>query len=242
MKTVNQVSKLTGVSVRTLHHYDTIGLLKPTAVTQAGYRLYDDTALERLQQILLFRELEFSLKDIKAILESPNFDREKALKQQIKLLTLKKEHIENLIALAREIETNGGYKMDFKAFDTSEIEKYAAEAKERWGQTAAYKEYQQKTENQNDNRQKASADKLMQIFTEIGKIKHLSPDSDEAQKLIEKLQNCITENYYTCTKQILQGLGQMYVADERFKANIDQNGGEGTAEFAEKAITIYCSK
>ncbi|MGN1418168.1 MAG: MerR family transcriptional regulator [Acutalibacteraceae bacterium] len=242
MRTVNQVSKLTGVSVRTLHHYDTIGLLKPTAVTQAGYRLYDDTALERLQQILLFRELEFSLKDIKAILESPNFDREQALKQQIKLLTLKKEHIEKLIALAREIETNGGYKMDFKAFDTSEIDKYAAEAKERWGQTAAYREYQQKTENRNEKQKKASADKLMQIFAKIGKIRHLSPDSDEAQKLIEKLQNCITENYYTCTKPILQGLGQMYNADERFKANIDQNGGEGTAEFAEKAIAIYCSK
>ena len=74
MKTVNEVSKLTGVSVRTLHHYDEIGLLKPTSTTEAGYRLYDDTALERLQHILLFRELQFPLKDIKAILDSPDFD------------------------------------------------------------------------------------------------------------------------------------------------------------------------
>ena len=79
MRTVNEVSKLTGVSVRTLHHYDAIGLLKPTTVSEAGYRLYDDTALERLQQILLFRELEFPLKEIKSILDSPNFDRCKAL-------------------------------------------------------------------------------------------------------------------------------------------------------------------
>ena len=80
MKTVNEVSKLTGVSVRTLHHYDAIGLLKPTQVTEAGYRLYDDTALARLQTILLFRELQFPLKEIKSILDSPDFNREQALK------------------------------------------------------------------------------------------------------------------------------------------------------------------
>lgn len=86
MKTVNQVSKLTGVSIRTLHYYDEIGLLHPSAVTEAGYRLYDDTALERLQHIMLFRELEFPLKDIKDILNSSHFDRNKALEQQIELL------------------------------------------------------------------------------------------------------------------------------------------------------------
>ena len=124
MRTVNEVSKLTGISVRTLHHYDAVGLLKPTAFTQAGYRLYDDTALERLQQILLFRELEFPLKDIKKIIESPDFDRGRALEQQIELLTLKKEHLENLIDLAREIKKNGANTMDFKAFDKSKIDNY----------------------------------------------------------------------------------------------------------------------
>ena len=93
MKTVKEVSLLTGVSVRALHHYDAIGLLKPAKVTEAGYRLYDTASLERLQQILLFRELEFPLKEIKAILESPDFDRNKALEQQISLLELKKEHL-----------------------------------------------------------------------------------------------------------------------------------------------------
>ena len=93
MKTVNEVSKLTGISVRTLHHYDEIGLLKPTSITDAGYRLYDDIALERLQHILLFRELQFPLKDIKKILDSSDFDRNKALEQQIELLTMKKEHL-----------------------------------------------------------------------------------------------------------------------------------------------------
>lgn len=107
MKTVNQVSKLTGVSIRTLHYYDEIGLLHPSAVTEAGYRLYDDTALERLQHIMLFRELEFPLKDIKDILNSSHFDRNKALEQQIELLTLKREHIDNLITFARGIKTIG---------------------------------------------------------------------------------------------------------------------------------------
>ena len=104
MMTVNEVSKLTGVSIRTLQYYDKIGLLAPAGYTQAGYRLYDDTALEKLQQILLCRELEFPLKDIKKIIESPSFDRGKALDQQITLLKLKKEHIENLIELARGIK------------------------------------------------------------------------------------------------------------------------------------------
>ena len=105
MMTVKEVSNLTGVSIRTLQYYDKIGLLHPAHRTQAGYRLYDDTALERLQQILLFRELEFSLEDIRKILKNPEFDREKALEQQITLLTLKKQHLEKLIALAEKIRT-----------------------------------------------------------------------------------------------------------------------------------------
>ena len=104
MMTVHEVSKLAGVSIRTLQYYDKIGLLHPTGYTDAGYRLYDDTDLERLQHILLFRELEFPLKDIKAILNSPDFDRSKALEQQIELLRLKKEHIENLMNFALGIK------------------------------------------------------------------------------------------------------------------------------------------
>ena len=107
MMTVNDVSKMTGVSIRTLQYYDNIGLLKPSGRTDTGYRLYDDTALERLQQILLFRELEFSLKDISRIISADNFDRDKALEQQIELLTMKREHIDNLIEFARKIRTTG---------------------------------------------------------------------------------------------------------------------------------------
>ena len=123
MRTVHEVSELTGVSIRTLQYYDRIGLLHPAEYTEAGYRLYDDTALETLQQILLFRELEFPLKDIRRIIQSPSFDRQKALDQQIGLLELKKERLDNLIALARGIKTTGvKTKMDFSAFDTKKMD------------------------------------------------------------------------------------------------------------------------
>ena len=112
MKTVKEVSRITGVSVRTLHHYDAIGLLKPTAVTEAGYRLYDDAALERMQSILLFRELQFPLKDIKRILDAPDFDPMTALAQQVHLLEMQREHLEQLISHAREIQQTGVFSMD----------------------------------------------------------------------------------------------------------------------------------
>lgn len=242
MRTVHEVSNLTGVSVRTLHHYDAIGLLKPTAVTEAGYRLYDDTALERLQQILLFRELEFPLKEIKAILESPNFDRSKALEQQITLLTLKKEHLENLILFARGIKAIGVQKMNFTAFDTSKMDEYAAEAKATWGQTAEYREYAEKFKDRTkEDTQKLNV-RLMAVFAEFGTMRALSPTAEKVQAQVKKLQNFITENFYTCTKEILYSLGKMYAGGGDFTENIDKAGGAGTAEFVFSAIREYCNK
>lgn len=147
MMTVKEVSELTGVSIRTLQYYDTIGLLKPCKYTESGYRLYGDTELERLQQILLFKELEFSLKDIKKIIDAPNFDKNKALEQQIELLIMKKEHLDNLIKFARGIKMLGVKKMDFTVFDTKKLEEYAKRAKEQWGQYDEYKEFEQKSKD-----------------------------------------------------------------------------------------------
>ena len=239
MRTVNEVSKLTGVSVRTLHHYDAIGLLKPTGVTKAGYRLYDDTALSRLQSILLFRELQFPLKEIKAILDSSSFDPLEALAQQIELLELQYKHIGELISFAREIQKKGVRQMDFHVFDKSEIEQYKAEARAKWGNTKAYQEYEQKQKNGHDFNETAS--QLMNWFFEIGALRQLSPADQTVQEKIGALQNFITAHYYTCTNEILRGLGQLYVSDERFRHNIDKAGGEGTAEFVKQAIEIYCA-
>lgn len=240
MRTVNEVSKITGVSVRTLHHYDAIGLLKPTKVTEAGYRMYDDTAISRLQSILLFRELQFPLKEIKSILDSPNFDPTEALTQQIELLELQYKRIGELISFAREIKDKGVNTMNFKIFDKSEIEQYKAEAKAKWGDTQAYKEYEQKSATQSDLKCDEIANRLMTIFVEIGTYRHLSPSAKEVQEKIAALQKFITVNYYVCTDEILSGLGQMYVGDERFKKNIDKAGGDGTAEFIRQAISVYC--
>ena len=197
MKTVKQISRLTGISVRTLHYYDEINLLKPTRITAAGYRLYDDTALKRLHSILLFRELQFPLKEIKTILDSSGFDTKTALKEQIKLLELKRNRLDEIIISAREILMKGVENMNFSAFDKTEIDKYTKEAKLKWGNTDAYKEFEKKHSDFPDK-----TNEMMQIFTEIGKTKQLSPHSQEAQDLINKLQKFITDNFYTCTDEI----------------------------------------
>ena len=242
MKTVKQVSQVSGVSVRTLHHYDAIGLLKPTRVTEAGYRLYDDTALERLQSILLFRELQFPLKEIGRILDTPGFDRQAALNDQIHLLELQREHIDRLLTDAREMQKNGGKIMSFSVFDKKQQEAFAAEAKQRWGSTDAYRESQTKTAGKSEEQLRQDGSDLMAFFARLGGLKSGDPNGDGAQSVVAELQQFITEHYYNCTKQILSGLGQMYVADERFKANIDSAGGAGTAEFAAKAIEIFCQR
>lgn len=242
MMTVHEVSKISGVSIRALHHYDKIGLLPATEVTKAGYRLYDDKALERLQHILLFKELEFSLKEIKDILDSPGFDRSKALEQQIQLLELRKEHLQNLIDLAWGIKTIGVKNMSFEAFDTKKIDEYAAKAKASWGQTDAYKEYEKKSEGRTKEVQQKLNIEMMDIFAQFGKIKDQKPDSEEAIGLAKKLQDHITENYYTCTNEILQSLGEMYAGGGDFTDNIDKVGGTGTAVFASEAIKALCKK
>lgn len=242
MMTVHEVSKISGVSIRALHHYDRIGLLPATEVSSAGYRLYDDAALEQLQMILLFKELQFPLKEIKEILNTPDFDRSKALEQQIHLLELRREHLDNLIDLARGIKMIGVKKMSkmsFAAFSTKKIDEYAREAKASWGTTDAYKEFEQKAAGRSREEEEILGAHLMEIFREFGRIRTDSSESEEAQALVKKLQNYITENYYTCTDTILETLGQMYAGGGDMTTNINAYAGEGTAEFANQAIEAY---
>ena len=238
---IKEFAELTGVSVRTLHYYDEIGLLKPFCVDKnTGYRFYDENSLLRMQEILFYRELDFSLKDIAEILSSENYDKAKALAEQKKLLILKKERLERLISAIDDV-TKGENVMN--AFDNSEFENYKAEVQEKWGNTDAYKEYTDKTKNYSNKNWQNMTDGLNDILAKFSVCmkKGNEPDSDDAQSLVEMLQNHITDTCYTCTKEILAGLGQMYVYDERFKNNIDKNG-DGTAEFISNAIAIYCTK
>ena len=242
---INEFAKLAGVSVRTLHYYDEIGLLKPAFVDeQNGYRFYDEISLERMQEILFYRELDFELKSIAEILSSPDYDKQKALAEQRKLLILKKERLERIIAALDSAEKG---KITMSAFDNSDYEtarnRYEAEAKRRWGETAAYKEHAEKTANYTKDQWQNVNDGLMTVLAKFAACMKdgNTADSDEAQALVKELQNYITENYYTCTDEILAGLGQMYVADERFKNNIDKHA-PGTAAFISESIAIYYRK
>lgn len=242
MRTVHEVSKLTGVSIRALHHYDKIGLLPPTEITAAGYRLYDDTALERLQYVLLFKELQFPLKEIGAILDSPSFDRNRALDQQITLLKMKKEHLENLIDLACGIKAIGVRNLDFTAFDTGKIDEYAEAAKASYGGTPEYREFKEKTKDRTKEEETRISAAFMDIFIEFGQMKDLSPADETVQKQVKKLKGFITGHYYTCSDEVLSSLGKMYAGGGSMTENIDRAGGEGTAEFTNRAIAIYCSE
>ena len=240
MMTVKDVSKLTGISVRTLQYYDQIGLLKPAAYSDAGYRLYDDAALKSLQQILLFRELEFSLKDIRMILHAPDYDRNRVLEQQIALLTMKKEHLENLILFARGIQLLGVNTMDFSAFDKTKLDEYARRAKEEWGNTPQYQEMKQKEQGRTPEQENAIIGDMMRLFTEFGGMRSHDPADESVPRQVKRLQDFITEHLYTCTDQILRGLGKMYAGGGEISENIDRAGGAGTAVFVAKAIAVYC--
>ena len=242
---IKEFAELTGVSVRTLHYYDEIGLLKPSFVDeQNGYRFYDENSLERMQEILFYRELDFPLKSIAEILASPNYNKQKALVEQKRLLTLKKNRLERLIEALEQAEKG---EITMSAFDNSEYEtarqQYEDEAKQRWGGTDAYKESQAKTAGYSKEKWNDVLAGMNGVFAEFAECKKCgeSADSDTAQSLVKKLQDYITANFYHCTNEIFAGLGQMYVCDERFKNNIDSHG-EGTAEFVSEAIKIYCKK
>ena len=238
---IKEFAEFAGVSVRTLHYYDEIGLLRPAFVDRStGYRFYDENSLLRMQEILFYRELDFSLKSIGEILASPNYDKNKALYEQKHLLVLKKERLERVISAI-----DGAVKGEnvMTAFEKSEFEKNKAEALEKWGNTDAYKEHAEKTKNYSKQKWNNLADGMNHIMAEFAACMKNGNrfDSEAAQSLVKVLQNHITENYYLCTNEILDGLGKMYVADERFKNNIDKHA-EGTAAFISEAIAVYCGK
>ena len=240
MKTVTEIAQQAHISVRTLHHYDAIGLLKPTEITEAGYRLYDDAALERLYLILLFRELEFPLKEIQAILDAPDFDRNRILEQQVEMLKAKAAHLQNLIHLANGIKLTGVKNLKFKNWDPKKNDEYCAQAETLYGKTEAWQEYRQKAKGRSKEQEQALGDGVMELFAKLGSMKELSPDSPEVQAWVKQLQSYITEHFYNCTPQILMGLGEMYAGGGSMTENIDAAGGAGTGEFAREAIRHYC--
>ena len=242
MMTVAQMRRRTGVSVRTLHHYDQIGLLKPTTVTEAGYRLYDDTALDKLYMILVYRELGLSLNEIGSILDAPDYDRNRVLEHQIKLMQERAEKLQNRISFARGILMLGVKYMDFEGFDPKKIDEYSQQAKTLYGKTDAYKEFEQKQKGRTKEQEKDLNAQVMNFFARLGKMRPCAPDSEEAQNWAKELQAFFTEHFYTCTPQILKGLAESYAGGGSMTENIDRVGGEGTGAFAKQVIDLYTQK
>lgn len=242
MLTVREVSKLAGVSVRTLHHYDQIGLLSPHARSEVGYRLYDQDDLIRLQQILLFRELEFPLARIRQFLDNPDFDPNRALEQQIELLELKREHIDKLIDLARSMKTIGARALNFKAFDTSKLDEYASQAEAKWGNTPQWEEYKQKASGRSKREETVMGEQMLALFVPFGRMaaEGADPACAEAQERVGAIQAFISQNFYACTNEILSQLGRAYGAGGDFTRNINAVAGAGAAEFAAQAVEVYC--
>lgn len=242
MKTVTQVAELTGVSARTLRHYDEIGLLKPTALTEGGYRLYDEVALEKLYLILIYRELGFPLKEIGGILTAGDYDRNRILERQIKLLEQKKTHLQNLIQLAMGLHMIGVNYLEFENFKIGELDDYSAQAETLYGKTEAYRESQEKAKGRTKEQEKDLGKQTMAMFERLGQMKNLASDSSEVQAWVKELQGFFTENFYNCTREILLGLGDLYAGGGSMTENIDAAGGKGTGAFAREAIRVYCGK
>ena len=241
---IGQLAKKSGVSVRTLHYYDAQGLLPPAGTAENGYRWYDGTGAARLQQILFYRELDFSLAEIRRILSAPDYDPKEALRRQKRLLELRQQRLGRLIGQL-DAALKGENIMDFAAFDNTDFEKqkaaYAEEARRRWGDTAAYAE----SESRHYTKEQAAAlgREAQEIFAQAGALAaaKADPAGAQARTLVEAWKAYLSAHWYTCTDEILAGLGEMYTADERFRANLDRNG-PGTAQFLHDAIAAYCKK
>lgn len=247
MYKISEVSKLTGISVRMLHHYDNIGILRPSREVESNYRYYSEDDILRLYQILVFKELDFKLSEIKNILDDKNFDIENALRVQRKLIMKKKERLENIIDSIDETIKNLGEnnmsKKNFNAFSYDDIkkheEKYKEETERRYKDSDAYKESKEKTSKYSKEDWEKISEEANNIYIELANLMDKNPDDEEVQVLVQKWRDHISNNYYNCTIEIFRGLALMYVADERFTKNID-NYKEGLAKFLSDAMNVYC--
>lgn len=248
---IKEAADAAGVSVRTLHHYDQIGLLSPEKTAENGYRCYSASDLERLQQIMFFRELDFSLTEIKSIINNPDFDRKHAFKSHQMLLLKKRKRLDSILKtleqtiMSMEEKKTMSSKKRFEAFDMSEIEehkkKYADEVKEKYGTTDAYRESSIKTENYTAEDWKRITENGNLILKKLADLMDTGASSQEALAAAERWRQHITESYYDCSLEILKGLGEMYTSDERFKKNIDKIK-PGLAVFLGEVIQNYCTQ
>lgn len=245
--TVKKVAALANVSVRTLHYYDEIGLLKPSSVGQNGYRLYREADLARLQQVLFFRELDFSLEDIQRIVSSPGFNQREALLSHRKLLREKQARLDRLIAsVERTLESmEEGKTMSekdmFEGFDDAKVKEYAEEARQRWGGTEAYKESVRRTGRYGKADWADIGGESGEINRAMVALMGRDPADPEVQQTIGRWFKLIDDRFYTVTPEIFRGLGDGYVQDARFTAFYDKYK-VGLAAFMREAMHVYADR
>ena len=238
---VKEVAGLVGISVRTLHHYDEIGLLKPEKITESGYRLYSDRNLEMLQQILFFRELGFPLKKIKEIVSSPSFNRVEALQLHRRMLQDKRRQLEQMIiTIDRTIQHARGEiemtnEQKFEGFDFSN-NPYEQEARERWGDEAV-DQSNARLGKMTKQEQEELAGSMNAIYAKLAALRNDSPESEQSQAAIKEWFILLNQ-MGSYSLEAFKGLGQMYVDDVRFTKNIDKFG-EGLALFMRDAMAVY---
>ncbi|QNK57681.1 MerR family transcriptional regulator [Paenibacillus sp. PAMC21692] len=239
---VKEVADLTGISVRTLHHYDEIGLLVPDGTTEAGYRDYSERNLELLQQILFFRELGFSLKKIKEIVTSKSFDRLEALERHREMLNEKRSQLEQLLRTVEQTirhakgEVTMTNEEKFKGFDFGS-NPYEQEARERWGDKAVDESNAKMEKLKQDGKMQAFQDEMNELYRKLAAVRHDDPTSEASQEAIGQWYTLLNQ-MGSYSPEAFKGLGQMYVDDERFARNIDQFG-EGLALFMRDAMAHY---
>ncbi len=236
---VKEVTEMTGVSVRTLHHYDELGLLVPRARTDAGYRLYDEEELLRLQQILLGRELGLSLEEIRLSLDDPSFDRKSSLlRQRAELEKRAQQTVAMLHAIARALAHLEGETMDLKKiFDGFDTGKYDAETEERWGTEEAFRESKRRTARYTPEDWQRLKLEQKGVYDQLNAALRASarPDAPEVLALVEQHRASIDRWFYPCDHRMHLSLASLYEQDPRFAENIDKHGG-GLTPFLVAAI------
>ncbi|MEN8654945.1 MerR family transcriptional regulator [Streptomyces sp. 21So2-11] len=240
---VGQVAGFAGVTVRTLHHYDEIALLSPSGRSHAGHRRYDDADLDRLQQILFYRELGFPLDEVAALLDDPAADPQDHLRRQHELLSARITKLQEMAAAvetvmeAKKMGINLTPEEKFEVFGDHDPEAYAQEVEERWGGSDAYRESRRRSASytkEDWQRIQAEADAINRRFVALME-SGAEPESPAAMDVAEAHRGWISANHYTCSYEIHVGLAEMYVADERFTRNIDRIK-PGLAAFQREAM------
>lgn len=240
---IGKLAGMSGVSVRTVRYYDQIGLLRPSVVRDTGYRYYDDAALSRLQQILFYRTLDFSLDEIARVLDAKDYDAKASLRRQRDLLLSRGEQMRRMADKINHIlgeeTTMNGNTLDYDKLKTQ----YQQEARERWGDTQAFRQSQQKAEERTPAQAKDIMAQAQEIFAGFGKLaaQGAKPGDENVQALVAAWRAFIQKTQYDCTDEIFAGLAEMYTLDERFRENLDKNGA-GTAALMREGMLYSLKK